>query len=221
MLYQGFLLRDIFGYVFPGFLVLGFMLFLFEDNINSLLQKEMFQSLLTLPHFKTVSMLFSIILAYLLGISIFAVGIFTGLLRYYPYRMSRLTFHLESVQFTSNPLIKKFSDSRERLVILLHSSGNIAISFIFCFFIFFGNTYSYFILGFGIAALLRHWETVYNLRSFQEAILVTHNIEISDAHKKEDLLGKFFEVGGLLGSLLILIGLLYHFLKGIKSTVEH
>ena len=199
MLYQGFLLRDIFGYIFPGSLVLGFLLFQYEDHINALIKKEILQNLLNLPYSNTIGIIFAIALSYFAGISIFAIGIVTGLLRYYPHRMRRLAFHLESVQFTSNHLIARFSETRERMVILLHTSGNIAIALFLCLLISKGNKLSYLLLLFGIAALVRHWETVYNLRSFQEAVLSTHDIEISGAHKKEDCIGRYFEIGGLLG----------------------
>lgn len=202
-LYRGFLLRDVFGYMLPGALVLGFMVIHYEDPLNTLRAKCLVQYFLAFPYVKPLIVVAAVASAYLTGISIFGLGIFLGLLRYYPPGMRRLAFHCEGVQFDCAERVMKSSQERGRLVILLHATGNFGFAILLCcFWSFVAGNHSMTLIPpsvLGIAAWLRHWESVYNLRSFQEAVLDTHKITIHDQHAREDWFGSLLEYGGLFG----------------------
>jgi hypothetical protein len=200
-LYQGFLLRDVFGYMLPGALVLGFMLIRNEDLVSSIINKPLVQDFLALSYIKPVIVVAAVASAYLTGISIWGLGIFLGLLRYYPPGMRRLAFHCEGVQFNCDERVKKSSQERGRVVIILHAAGNFGCAVLLCGLLSFTTGIVWFWVVVLVGALLRHWESVYNLRSYQEAVLDTHKITIHDQPAKEGLFGEFFENGGLVGLL--------------------
>lgn len=188
-----------------GFIVLGR-----DTEIMSLIEKPLVSKFLALRFSHMIIAIAALASAYLTGISIFGLGIVLGLLLYYPRDMTRWQFYLQTVQFTSNPAIKEFSVQRERIVILLHATGNFGLAVLICllFNIFLldinADKYSLLLFAiFGIAALIRHWQTVYSLRSFQQAVITSHNAQLGQVQPyNDDSFGRFLDSGGLIGIIV-------------------